>query len=223
MFAVVVAAALLVAVADVPTPGLTLLGALGVALIAALAADARQARQLEADGERQTKALAGDAERQERALEAEANRQSATLAHDRELADLADLRALLDEGAVAFYLCFQAVGGVSIEYTRHGRSMHERAPEAARELRHRGRALDEIGARLSVRLGPNAGAEVVEALEAATTAALAVSNSVAWLEDDQPEAGERKHNLIEDQRDLYERATGRYLKAAAALAGTRKT
>jgi len=47
---------------DEPTPALTLIGALVLAIIAAETAETRQVRQIAADAERQTRAL--DAERE---------------------------------------------------------------------------------------------------------------------------------------------------------------
>jgi hypothetical protein len=69
------AAAAVALLSDEPTPALTLIGALVLAIIAAETAETRQVRQIEAD-----------AERQPLSLYAERERHLATLAHDRELA-----------------------------------------------------------------------------------------------------------------------------------------
>jgi hypothetical protein len=63
-------------------------GAAIVALIAAVTAERRLNKQLKAEGERLGKQL-----------EAEQERLESQLAHDRQLADLAELRTILDDGA----------------------------------------------------------------------------------------------------------------------------
>jgi hypothetical protein len=95
-------------------------GAPLVALIAAYTA-----------GRRQQRALDAESERHRAALDAEARRLHAQLSHARELADRADLRALMDEAAVVLYdadtVRFRAARAV---FT-HGQWIAERAPEAS--------------------------------------------------------------------------------------------
>lgn len=229
MLVVIAAATAIVAFTDAETRELTLLGALGVALIAAFAADARQARQLGADAERQDKALKTDGERQERALDAEARRQEralvaegersrATLEHARELADLADLRALLDEAAVALHAAGQKMGGVLGAYMSYGRSLEERAPEVRQHLNEVGHRLDALDARLAVRVGRSE--DVGRTFRQAVDATADVSRALAWLEDDDAAAMKAKRRTIQVGNEDFTAAIGRFVSASVAIAGT---
>jgi hypothetical protein len=205
-----VTAAALAVFGDELTPPLTLIGALVVAIITAEAADVRQGRQ-----------IAADADRQARELEAERLRHTATLEQNRELADLADLRSILDDAAIALHKGDDAIGGVKVAYTQFGRAMHEREPEARRMLNALGQELDVVVARLAVRLGP--ADDGVRAARGAADHALDVSRAVGWLEDDRPQETQKKHERIDRGREEYKQAADRFMNAAVELAGTRRS
>jgi hypothetical protein len=109
---------------------------------------------------------AGDRLRLE--LAGEAERQAATLAHDRELADLADLRKLLDEATVALDSArdvrteARATIRGAIEFESQVTALAVRKQEVvaqmvsdtASKLEEVGRPLVTLAARLQVRLGP---------------------------------------------------------------------
>ena len=123
-------------------PILAFVGAVLVATIAAVTA-----------GRRQRQALAAEGLRHRQSLEAENNRHDAQLAHARELADLADLRLLLDEAASTLHEARYAKDGLRVAFIQHGRSLGESAPEVRTDLNKAGTELDALAARLRVRLG----------------------------------------------------------------------
>jgi hypothetical protein len=86
--------------------------------------------------------------RQKRDLAAEAERQADALSHERELHDLADLRKLLDEAAVALDRAVPAEV-VDLRLTPYPRQL-----EAKSKMDDDASVLDVLHARLSVRLGP---------------------------------------------------------------------
>jgi hypothetical protein len=96
-------------------PILAFVGAILVAVIAAVTADRRQRRALTAEGARH-----------DASLRAESGRQVTQLEHSRGLADLADLRSLLDEVATALHQARYAADEVRLQYIQHGK-LHERA------------------------------------------------------------------------------------------------
>lgn len=152
---------------------LTLLGALAVAGVAAWSADQRLGRQLAAAAERHERELSHDREMREW-----------DRAHDRKLADLADLRRIVDDTMVTLQRCAAEVrrlsslrsvltGNVNVEITpttaMHARRALDEASEATREA---ALALRAQHARLRVRMGADdalvvsIGAAAEEALNA---------------------------------------------------------
>jgi hypothetical protein len=81
--------------------GITAGAALFVAFVTAWTTNRRQDQQLAAEAKRQRGQLAAEADRQQRELEARRAEQKEQLDHDRELADLGDVRAVLDEATLA--------------------------------------------------------------------------------------------------------------------------
>lgn len=150
-FGVLLAAFAVALIADDPTPALTLAGALAVAIIAAETADTRQRRQIEAERERHL----------------------ATLVHDRELADLADLRSLLDQAAVVLHRAHTAAFGLADAYERDRTAVD---PDRQTMLTTELRALDALEPRLEVRLGHSS--RIARAFADATAAAIEVAQAV---------------------------------------------
>lgn len=187
-------------------PILAFAGAVLVALIAAFAAQRRLRQQLTAEHARHAAQL-----------EAERQRQAAQLAHDRELADLADLRALLDEAAVALDRANYARADLGSAYRSHGKTIREKAPEIVQAINQCGQTLDAIAARLGVRLG--ADDPVTAAFDKANTALLTMSHAVAWLEDDTAQVTREKNQRIKHASDTLLEAASEFQRAAVERAG----
>jgi hypothetical protein len=181
---------------------------------------------------RLSKQLIAERERQERDLAAQAERQAATLAHDRELADLDDLRKLLDEAAVALDHARKArnhveaiqlgiaealnSGALTGTSARPTQVLNPMVKEAADKLEAAGQPLITLAARLQVRLGS---AHPINTAFSRASAALhdqwlALANQypkrgLEALEEDARHAGQEFGAFKED-----------FLKAAVEFAGT---
>ncbi len=162
-------------------------------------------------------------ERQERQLGAEAERQAASLAHDRELADIADLRALLDQVASALDRATNAVSKAESTITVCARFKldDDRKAEMLRDAKQK---VDDVipqsvdlGARLRVRLGPDD--PISEALQSANSALAEMQSAVAMrslgLGDDKDDPPTAKKLLAE-----YSAAYKRFVVEAVKRAGT---
>ena len=90
-----------------------------MATIAAVTAARRLRQQLAAERERTVLQLEAEEARLQRQLAAEGERQHVQLVHARELADLANLRALLDEAAVALHRARYALDSVRSTLSAH--------------------------------------------------------------------------------------------------------
>jgi hypothetical protein len=128
---VVTVAVLGASTTDDTGPILAFVGAVLVALIAAFTAGRRQAR----------------------ALKAESGRLAQQLEHDRELADLADTRALFDEAVVALQDADEVRHRATQAVFQHGQWTGERAPDAVQEVAVIATSLGPIRQRLAVRFG----------------------------------------------------------------------
>jgi hypothetical protein len=188
-------------------PYLTFAAAIIVALITWFATDRRQTRALAAEGERQVRSL--DAERARLVLE---------LKHTRAMADLAGLRGLLDEAAVALHRASYArddvwrVGPAGVAQADHERSDPSRPGIAAR-LAAAGTALDELAERLAIRLGPETSA-VVEFGHAAD-ALRAID-----IEINRPHADDvEQFNAFRSASDAFSAARNAFVAAAAVAGG----
>jgi hypothetical protein len=179
----------------------------------------RQEAALAAERERLDHQLAAERERLESQLAAERERQAAQLRHDRELADLADLRALLDKAATALHRADYARADVRQGVTMHGRKIKEDRPEAVPTLNECGQELDAMAARLAIRLG--ADDDVAKAFRDADEALLAISRELAWLEDETPESWKRARERIVATSDAFEEHVKQFHRAAVTRAGAR--
>ena len=115
---------------DATGPILAFVGAVLVALVAAYTAGRRQAR----------------------ALAAERERLRLQLEHERELADLADVRALFDTAATILADASRALSAVESGLFTHGAWIGERAPDAWTTARRSAETIRATRERLSVRL-----------------------------------------------------------------------
>ncbi len=202
------------------TGGATVIAALFLGGLAAWAAERRL-----------TKQIADSGTRQERELAAEAERQAATLAHDRDLADLADLRALLDEATVALDRARDSRSealvsvreAVGFESSLAASSVPKRevvskmVDDAAQKLEAAGRPLVTLVARLRVRLGSedpisdafNDAAVALNEIWRSLTATYNIEVGLTPLRESLEHDGER-----------FTLAMERFLRAAVKRAGT---
>jgi hypothetical protein len=75
--------------------------------------------------------------------------------HARSMADLENVRELLDEAAVALHRADYARYSVAVGRIRQGEYLWEREPDVVEKVVTAGVALDELSERLAVRLGPD--------------------------------------------------------------------
>jgi hypothetical protein len=155
--------------------------------------------------------------RQKRALEAEAGRLAQQLDHDRELADLADSRAVMDSAAIALHHASYAAAKVRQDFMTHGAWIAERASETVSAIHERGEALDQLRQRIAVRFGTDHA--LVQHFDAANGALLEVARQVRWPNDmiDISEAWP----VIESKGKDFENARRQFLAAAVSTVGTR--
>jgi hypothetical protein len=128
--------------------------------------------------------LGEERERQKRALAAETDRQQASLLHDRELVDIADLRQLLDAGATALDQATRAQDSASHvvvlaagEFS--GEGFDKLLAIAKEEMEAAVPPVVALGARLRVRLGPSD--SITQAFTEATTALNDLQSMVMFL------------------------------------------
>lgn len=204
---------------DPAGPILAFAAALVVALITVVSTDRRQERAIAAEHARQALTLKGERERQDRALKAEGRRQAAALRSARELADLADLRVLLDEAAIALHRASYAYGNVRVAFLQHGVKIRE-TPEPIAELNQSGEQMDVLAARLAVRLGREQAAAA--AFEAANDELLELSRALGHIFGD--ETADARRDLwteIQAAGKDFPDCRERFEEAAMKLAGTR--
>jgi hypothetical protein len=195
------------ALADWLSLAIPVAGAIVVALIAAGTAHRRLERQLTEESERHRKSLTAEGERQD-----------ARLAHERRLADLADLRALLDEAAVALHRADYARADMKVAVMQYGRELDVHAPNAREILHERGRALDALAARLAIRLAFND--RVVREFEGANEALLTMVRRAGYLAEIGHYRPDEVRQEIMAASDAFEESMRRFHRAAVASAGT---
>jgi multidrug efflux pump subunit AcrB len=183
------------------TGGATVVAAFIIGCLTALFAHMRLGRQLKSS-----------ADQQQLALDAEAQRQEAALAHDRELADLEDLRKLLDEAAIAIAqaraLRSSAIAGMKLAGLGSETEVESWVEKTANPLQHAQSSLTALSARLRVRLGGLD--EITTALSSAADAlgeVVSLSLSFHFVESD-------NRPSLEDQT---EQASKRFLEAAESF------
>jgi hypothetical protein len=216
------------------TGGATVLAAVIVAGVAAFTTNARlakqiedgrerQERELDAAGERQARELTAEADRQKQTLRADRRRQTAALAHDRELADVADLRAVLDEATLGIEQASDARIKASTQLAPvpafAPTTMAERAKDAERKLDAARAAISPALARVKVRLGPDD--EIARSFDALDGALLDMATCALLLrhaETDSERESERAD--LEDAGDQFRDSAAAFLAAAVKRAGT---
>jgi hypothetical protein len=196
---------------DATGPILVFADAIIVAIVTWFSTDRRQARELRAD-----------ARKQERALAAEGKRQAAALAHARELADLSDMRKLLDEASVTLHRAAYATGVFRVRFLHHGLNVSEKAPTAVQDLYEIGKELDTLTACLAVRLGRDH--DVAREFAAADAEMLALYQTViAIIGLVPPEDRQEMREAVDKAgRDFAEHRSS-FEAAAITFAGSRLT
>jgi HAMP domain-containing protein len=175
----------------------------------------RQERELAEAGRRQERELAADAERQQREEVARTEGQGRQLGHARELADLADLRALLDEAAVAIHEGAEAVHETLTRFSEHGRNLPS---EYRDKVAERGRAIVSLLSRLQVRLGLNY--PIVEHFGALSIAAWNAWRETTPLDADEPGETAKRFAALRTAGEEFDKAADLFVEAAVARFGT---
>lgn len=157
--------------------------------------------------------------RLERQLQAETERHTASLAHGRELADIADLRGLLDEAAIVVDQLGFGLRSVSMALTMSG-SQDDFETEmrwAEKKFRKAGIKLTDLRARLRVRLGQED--PIATAIESVRNTAddMAGLYIDSVLQDYSNEEIEEKARAI---REAFEAASRAFYARAVERAGT---
>jgi hypothetical protein len=142
-------------------------------------------------------------------------RQRESLAHARELADLADLRKLLDEAALALNDARDARDDLEVGLTEHGVALPD---DRKRPLAERGRSLVALNARLLVRLGEND--PIASHFEEANEALEHTWRQVSYLADDTTESFMEKRSAVRAAATTFAESSSAFMRAAVARAGT---
>jgi hypothetical protein len=185
------------------TAGATVFAALIVALITARTTNGRQERQLTAEAERQT----------------------AALAHERELADIADLRQLLDEAATVLDPTLEALRSAYAYVLYTGKYGERRPDEAASIFGDAQDALANVltpilnfSARFHVRLGPSD--PITVAFQGAVELVRDVAVAVARLQFGVAPA-EGDAQLVQGAEEAFAEIVPAFHAAAVDRAGTK--
>jgi hypothetical protein len=144
-------------------------------------------------------------------------RQREALRHGRELADLDDLRALLDEAAVAMRRSRDKFDNLVKRFEEHGKDL----PDAPREeLAEAGRTMLALDARLIVRLGEEG--PVTRPFEAACAEMLDTWHEVVDMELEEASEEKVADKIAEVKRSkvAFDEAWEAFAVAAVARAGT---
>jgi hypothetical protein len=157
-----------------------------------------------------------------------------SLGHERTLADLANVRDILDEAAVALHETAYLLDDLLSYLTQHGGVSFFKTEDGTaiyKALGGRGRELDALLERLSVRLGSDH--HVVSAFNAADAATLGIWRAAGLLRDE-PEAdgnpaaanqirklNDQKRGEIEAFREQFDTARKAFVSAAHTAAGSR--
>jgi hypothetical protein len=147
-------------------------------------------------------------------------RQREALNHDRELTDLADLRVLLDEAAIAIEQSHDKFDNLVKRFDEHGRSLPD---EPRDELAEAGRVVLALSARLNIRLGENG--PVALPFEQAGEEMLKTFHGIHPddLNRASDDAIEEKLEEMELSKAAFEVAWAEFTTAAVERAGTVET
>jgi len=199
--------------------GIATLAAVGIlAGVAAWTTNKRLTKQIKDAGERQERELAADAERQQRELDARTQGQKRQLDHARELADLADLRKLLDEAALALSDAKDASDELHLRLIEHGLKLPDGPKQ---QFAVSGRTIIALSARLVVRLGDDD--PIASHFEQASEALQNIWHQVSYLDDDTAESFKEKRRVMQADRDTFAESSRAFTRAAVERVGTPRT
>jgi hypothetical protein len=170
-------------------------------------------------GSHQERQLTAEAERQERELDARTSGQRRQLTHARELADLADLRRLLDEFAVTLNRSRAARDKMLLlaQTARHIRSaLEQQVDEVADAAKEPGQDLLALTVRLQVRLG--SGDPITVAACETADALHAMWQQVELLPHQEDFSA--SHTIISSANSDFTRSAMMFIDAAVERAGT---
>jgi hypothetical protein len=200
-------------------PILTFVGVILVALLTAWFTKQRQRADLAAERERQEKALEAENARHRQTISADFGRLDKQLAHDRRLADLADLRGVLDEAAIALDRAAQAHRPVGARVLADPLN-YEGLRESQREIQEVRETCDALLARLRIRLGQDdpvtkGFAQPTEALHTLEASTIFVGNAP---DEDRKQWIREEHFGPADRR--FREGIDAFLDVAVRRAGT---
>jgi hypothetical protein len=124
--------------------------------------------------------------------------------HSRGLADLDDLRALLDEAAVAIHVGAEAVHSLRISFSQHGNSVPDEDRETVAEA---GRVIVSLLSRLQVRLGLTD--PIVRHFDALSVAEWNVWRETSPRDDDEARDTAKRFDAIRKASEDYDSAASR--------------
>jgi hypothetical protein len=140
-------------------------------------------------------------------------------AHEREMADLADIRRLFDDAAVALHDASRAMSGVERGLFRDGRFVSQRSPEALSNAEEAGERLKVIRGRLRVRLEPADAS--VQTFARAHDAAWDVIRAVFAMDPGPGGASGEAFKAVQDGHRRLVAATDEFMSAATEAVGAR--
>jgi hypothetical protein len=137
------------------------------------------------------------------AIVAGEHRHRSSLRHTRELADLDNVRDVLDEIVVALHEMEYLLNEIRVELIEHGLSFFESEDRVAiyDEFTKVGIRLDRHLERLKIRLGPSHGS--VAALEATSRAAIAIHHSLKLIKLEENKPVLRDEDALNELRAFF--------------------
>ena len=137
--------------------------------------------------------------------------------HEREMRDLADTRALMDDATVALYDASRALSELERALFRHGSGMRLHAPDALVDAERAGQALRVLRGRLAVRLpGDHPAVRAFGQAHDATWEAI----RAAFGQDPSPDAdAQNTHRALDSNHRTLISATDAFVDAATATVG----
>lgn len=219
--------AVLIGFSDQAVPLVSFAGVLAVAVIAAISAEARQGRQLDAERDRLDSQLAAESDRERQRfthererlteeLEAENDRQAQRLSHERAIAALDDLRDVIDAASILLrdqnLLATETITAIGLANTLSSEHEQVRRYLEADQLQ----AMLRCWSRLAVRQGPEAELSKIysQAIDLHRTIFLGFTES---LDNAVTMRGGKSDELFVKAQGLYEFATQFESTAARAL------
>jgi hypothetical protein len=154
---------------------------------------------------------------------------------ERQLADLAAVRAVLDDAAVALHLVSYTLDSVRLRLTTHGPAgFFDDGGDGSKlfeKLRDQGAEVDALVARLAIRFGEEH--EVAKTYAGATEAVLDIFRALELISFEEPDhgdpyareqiakMGDEQRERITEQRAIFDDQRPAFVKAAVRRSGAR--